>query len=83
MVENLKPMSVGYKTALKDGRIQTLNKNLVLYKPILANDRFVALMIVSTDLRREICSHFHAGPNGGHMGKYKILYINVTSLLLA
>ena len=73
-IEKLKPMSTGYKTALKDGRIQILNQKLVLYKPILANDIFVALIIVPTYLRRKIFRHFHAGPNGGHIGKYKTLY---------
>ena len=70
-VEYQKPMSAGYKIALKYGRIQILNKKLVLYKPIFANDRFIALIIVPTALRRKIFSYFHSEPNGGHMGEYK------------
>ena len=70
----MKPMSTVYKTALKYGRIHIPNKKLVLYKPILVNNIFVALIIVPTYLRQKIFSHFHAGPNGGHMGEYKTLY---------
>ena len=73
-VENLKQTSAGYKTSLKDGIIRIFNKKLVLYKHILANNRFVALIIVPTALRRKIFIHFHAGPNGGHKGEYKTLY---------
>ena len=68
-VEKLKPMNSGYKTSLKEGIIQIINNNMVLYKPILANDIFVSLIIVPTDLRWKISSHFHAGPSGDHMGE--------------
>ena len=64
-------MGAGYKTALKDGRIQVINKKLVLYKPIIVDNVFFSLIIVPTYLRQKIFSHFHARPNGGHMGKYK------------
>ena len=67
-------MSVGYKTALKDDRIYILNKNLVLYKPILTKDRIVALIIFPKYLIQKIFRDFHARPNGGHMGEYKTLY---------
>ena len=33
-------MGAGYKTALKDGRIQVINKKLVLYKPIIVDNVF-------------------------------------------
>ena len=73
-VGSLKPLSVGYKTALKDDRIYILNKNLVLYKPILTKDRIVALIIFPKYLIQKIFRDFHARPNGGHMGEYKTLY---------
>ena len=73
-VKMLKPTSAGYKTALKYVRIQIFNKKLVLYKSILANYRFVALIIVPIYLRQKRSIHFHAGPNGYHMGKDKTLY---------
>ena len=67
-------MSAGYKIVLKDGRIHILNKKLVLYKPILANNIFVALITVPIYLRRKIFRHFNTGPNGGHTGESKTLY---------
>ena len=36
----------GYKTTLKEGIIQILNGKLVLYKPIIENHRYIALIIV-------------------------------------
>ena len=38
--EKLNPMSPLYKTALNYGRIQILDKKLVLYKPIIVDDVF-------------------------------------------
>ena len=71
IVENMKPISAGLKTALKDGTIQVLNKNMVVYKSILAKNTFFAIIIVTTALRQKIFSHFHARLNKGHMGEYK------------
>ena len=42
----LKEVSPGYKIGLKEGRVHILNGKLVLYKPILYNHRYVALIIV-------------------------------------
>ena len=71
---HLKPISPGYKTVLKEGRIQTLHEKLVLYKLILVNHRYVALTIVPQSLRRSVFSHLHDGPSGENMGEYKTLY---------
>ena len=49
--DQLKSISPGYKTSLKEGRIQILHGNIVLYKPILANHRYVALIIIPQSLR--------------------------------
>ena len=59
-VEKLKPTRAGYKIALKDGRIQILDKKLGLYKPILAKQYILVLVIVPTALRWKIFRHFHA-----------------------
>ena len=64
----------GYKTPLKEGIIKILNGKLLLYKTILANQRYIALIIVKQSLRRIVFSHLHAGPSGGHMEEYKTLY---------
>ena len=73
-VDQLKLIIPGYKTSLKEVIIQIFNGKLVLYKLILANHQYVELIIVPQSLRRVLFSHFHAGPSGGHMGEYKILY---------
>ena len=39
----------------------------MIFKPILANQRHVILIIVPRSLQQQIFSHFHAGPGGGHM----------------
>jgi hypothetical protein len=72
--EQLQTVSVSYKTALKDNRIQLVNGKLVLYKPFQMNTRCVALVIVPASLRKKVFSHFHAGPSAGHMGEYKTLF---------
>ena len=59
---------------VRENRIQIVNKKLVFFKHILANKRHIMLIIVPTPLHRKICSHYHAGPSGGHMGEYKNLY---------
>ena len=72
--ESLSKINSAYKLPLRDGRIQIVNNKLVLFKPILANQRNIMLIIVPTPLRRKMFSHYHAGPSGGHMGEYKTLY---------
>tara|TARA_B110000114_G_scaffold73986_1_gene78358 strand:- start:341 stop:886 length:546 start_codon:yes stop_codon:yes gene_type:complete len=56
--EQLQTVSVSYKTALKDNRIQLVNGKLVLYKPFQMNTRCVALVIVPASLRKKVFSHF-------------------------
>ena len=72
--EDLTAINRAYRSPLQDNRIQIVNKKLVLLKPILANHRHVMLIIVPSPLRRQLFSHYHAGPTGGHMGEYKTLY---------
>ena len=72
--KQLANINSAYKMPLKDGRIQIVNKKLVLFKSILANQRHIMLIIVPMSLRRKMFAHYHAGPSGGHMGEYKTLY---------
>ena len=72
--DQFKSISIGYKIAPKEGRIQILNDNLVCHKPILVNHLYFALIIIPKSLRRSVFGNFHAGPIGGHMGEYKNLY---------
>ena len=64
---NLTKVNSAYKLPLKDGRIQIVNKKLVLFKSILANQRYIMMIIVFVVLRRKMFSHYHAGPSGGHI----------------
>ena len=43
-------------------------------KPIFQYVCFISLIIVPTSLCRNIFSHYHASPTGGHMGEYKTLF---------
>ena len=67
--EDLTPINRAYRSPLQDNRIQIVNKKLVLFKPILANHRHVMLIIVPSPIRRQLFSHYHAGPTCGHMGE--------------
>ena len=71
----LKVISHRYKTSLEEGWIQILNGELVIYKLILVNHRYIVLLIITQSLRRSVFSHFHIGPSGEHMKGYKTLYI--------
>ena len=63
-----------YYPHLKRGYLKIYNDRLVYLKPILMESRYIALLIVPNCLRRQLFSHYHAGPSGGHMGEYKTLY---------
>ena len=54
--------------------IQLLHGKPVLYKPIIRNMKYSRLIVMPQPLRHTISSHFHAGPTGGHMDKYKALF---------
>ena len=47
---------------------------MVFLKPIFFNDQQLSLIVVTKPLRRKFFRHFHTGPTGSHMGKYKTLY---------
>lgn len=70
----LSDIDVEYRQRLLSNRIQLIHDKLVLYKPIFKDIKYVGLIIVPSDLRRKIFSHYHAGPSGGHMGEYKTLF---------
>ena len=70
----MKAIRPGYKTDPTEGIIKILNGKLVLYKTILANHQYVALIIVPQSPRRSFFRNFYAGPSGGHMGEYKKFY---------
>ena len=72
--KELSKINSAYRVPLKDNTIQIVNKNLVLFKLILANHRYAMLIIVPMSLRRKLFSHYHASPSNGHMGEYKTLY---------
>ena len=71
---DLNKVNKAYRIQLQNKRTQIVNEKLILFKPILANDRHVMLIIVPNLLRRTIFIHYHAGPSGGHMGEYETLY---------
>ena len=66
--KELSKINSAYRVPLKDNIIRIVNKELVLFKPILANHWHVILIIVPISLRRKLFSHYHAGPSSGHMG---------------
>ena len=51
-----------------------LHDKLVLYKPIFKDIKYIGLIIVPEQILRGFFSHYHAGPSGGHMSEYKILF---------
>lgn len=63
-----------YKTMLAKGLVAILNDKLVYFKPILMNMKYVTLLIVPENIRKQLFAHYHAGPSAGHMGEYKTLY---------
>ena len=63
-----------YHLYLNRGYLQLYNDCLVYFKPILMESRYIALLVVTTGLQRQLLSHHHAGPSGGHTGEYKSLY---------
>ena len=58
-----------YHLHLKRGYLQLYNDRLEYFKPILMEIRYTSLLNVRTGLRRQLLSHYHAGPSGGHMGE--------------
>ena len=54
--------------------IQIMGDKLVLFKPINMASKYITLIITPASLWRNIFSHYHAGPSGGHMGVYKALF---------
>ena len=64
----LKAIRSGYKTALKEGRIKILNRKLVLYNTILANNQYVVLMIIPQLIRKSVFSHIMPEPVDGIWG---------------
>jgi len=51
-----------------------VDQNLVLFKPIFQQTWYGGLIIIPLSLRRQVFSHYHAGPSTGHMGEYKRLF---------
>ena len=72
--DRLAKVDLEYRSHLVADRVQLLHGKLVQYKPIFKYVKYVGLIIVPLSLRRVIFSYFHAGPTGGHMGKYKTLF---------
>jgi hypothetical protein len=64
----------GYREHLRRNRMRVMNERLVILKPILMDKKHITLIVVPTGLRKQLFSHFHAGPSGGHMGEYKTLF---------
>ena len=59
---------------MQNKTVHTLHDKLVVYKEIFKNRKYVTLIVVLEPLRHSIFSHYHASPNGGHMGVYKITF---------
>ena len=73
-IEQVSPINKAYHAALTAGHIQPIGGKLVLFKAILADTKYIGLIIVPLNLRKPLFDHYHAGPTGGHMGEYKTLY---------
>ena len=69
----LSKVDIEYRSHLKHTRVRIIH-NKVLLKPVFKQIKYVGLIIVPTELRRVIFSHFHVGPSDGHMGEYKTLF---------
>ena len=63
-----------YQSHLKNDFVRMLHDKLVLYKPIFKDIKYIGLIIVPEQILRGFFSHYHAGPSGGHMSEYKILF---------
>ena len=72
--DELTVVGPGYKLALQQGRVLVVDQKLVLFKPVFQQTRYVGLIIVPSSLRRQVFSHYHAGPSAGLMGEYKTLF---------
>ena len=48
--------------------LQLYNDRLVYFKPILLESRYISLLLVTAVLPRQLFSHYHTDPSGGHMG---------------
>jgi len=70
----LKLAGPGFILPLQQGRVLLVNRKLVLFKPVCQQVPYVGLIVVPLPLQRQILSHYHAGPSGGHMGEYKTLF---------
>ena len=65
---------MGYRLSLRKKLMHMLGGKLVLFKPVNMNSKYIILLVVPLSLCRKLFSHYHAGPSGGHMGKYKTLF---------
>ena len=71
----IKKVHKGYWQYLRDGSITFKNGRLVLVGLNAISNRYLALIIVPTALRRTIFITFHASGVGAHMGAYKTLVV--------
>ena len=72
--EKLDLIELDYRANLKSSLISILNGNIVLYKPISKDIKYIGLIIVPHSLRCTIFSHYYTGPSEGYMGEYKALF---------
>ena len=45
-----------------------------MYNMVLANHRYIELIIIPKSLRRSLFIHLHNEPSGGYMVEYKTIY---------
>ena len=72
--ELLKDIQPEFHEHIKSDCIWMIHNKLIICKPIFKDLEYIGLIIVSIPLRIIICSHYHAGPSGAHMGEYKTLF---------
>ena len=70
----LKDSNSNYHIFLKRGQLQMLNNCLVFLKTVMMNRKYIALIVVPHNLRKQLFEHYHSGPMGGHMGEYNTVY---------
>ena len=47
---------------------------LDLFKPVVMISKYDALLVTPENFCPKLFSHYNAGPSGGHMGEYKMIF---------
>ena len=71
---SLQKLNVSYKYGIVNSLFQMLDDKLVLYEKTFTSSSYILRIVVTTCLRHDLFSAYHASPTGGHMREYKTLY---------